>query len=424
VVTGLPNRTQLQERLHQTLTQADAERPVSLLILDLDHFKEVNDAFGHHVGDRLLQQVGPRIQGVVRNTDLIARLGGDEFAVLLNGTDSAHARQVAEKIIQVMQRPFEIDGHPLAVEASLGIVTAPEDGRTADILIRRADLTMYVAKRTRGSAAAYDPQFEQEGAGHLSLMAELRKAISENGLTLHYQPIVELNSGRAVRFEALLRWNHPRLGMVPPDQFIPFAERTGVIQPLTDWVIKAAVADMDRWQEAGQRLQVAVNVSVRNLLDGSFPDRVARLIEPASGGPAGVTLEVTESLLMAEPERIIERMLMLRRLGVRLSVDDFGTGYSSLAYLARFPVQEMKIDRSFTSGLVDDSNRVAIVRAAVDLGHNLRLEVVAEGVEDRRTLELLSALGCDTAQGYFIGKPMPADDVLRWMKRIHDSRAA
>lgn len=416
-LTELPNRIQLQEQLQEAIRGRE-DRPLSLLVMNLDHFKDVNDSFGHLAGDRLLKQTGPRIQECVRREDLVAHLGGDEFGVLLVGAHEAVARQVAEKLLSVLQRPFTVEGQPLAVEASIGMVTCPDHGATPEVLMRRADIAMHVAKRTRSSAAMYCPEYEEQGASHLTLMADLRAAIHDNSLALHYQPLIDLKSGHVVRFEALLRWKHLVRGMVPPDQFIPFAEQTGVIQPLTDWILQTALRQTRAWHEVGRDLSVAVNISMRNLLDAALPDRIAQLLKElpvTRTGPPLLSLEVTESALMVDPERAIERLGRLRRLGIRLSVDDFGTGYSSLAYLSKLPVSEMKIDRSFIQGIAEDPHKAAIVRAALDLGHNLRLEVVAEGVEDRRTWDLLFALGCDTAQGYFMSRPMPAEAVVPWL---------
>jgi len=415
-LTELPNRTQLEERLHG-LISANTDH-VSLLVLDLDHFKEVNDSFGHAAGDELIKQIGPRIQACFRREDLVARIAGDEFGIVLAGADPTVACRLAEKLSAVLAEPFIIEGQALAVEASIGIASRPEHGLTADELMRRADIAMHVAKRAPGTAAVYSPDFEGEGASHLALMADLRAAIQDNNLAMYYQPLVDIKTGITVRFEALLRWPHALRGLIPPDQFIPFAEKTGVIQPLTDWVLRSVLKQTQVWHEGGHDLPVAVNISMRNLMDPALPGRIAQLLQefPAtSHGAQLLSLEVTESVVMAEPERVVERLNLLRGLGIRLSVDDFGTGYSSLAYLSRLPINEMKIDRSFILGIADDPNNGAVVRAALDLGHNLRLDVVAEGVEDRRTWDLLFMLGCDVAQGYYICPPMPAEAVIPWL---------
>ncbi|MEO6797503.1 MAG: EAL domain-containing protein [Candidatus Dormibacter sp.] len=416
-MTELPNRVYLQERLQELLRGPDPH--LGLIVLDLDHFKEVNDSFGHLAGDELITQIGPRIQACFRREDLVARIGGDEFGIVVAGASAALACTLAEKLADSLAQPFTVQGQALAVEASLGIATCPDHGVTAEDLMRRADIALHVAKRAPGTAAMYSPDYEGEGASHLTLMADLRSAIQGNNLLVYYQPLVNVKTGLVVRFEALLRWPHAVRGLVPPDQFIPFAEKTGVIQPLTDWVLRNVLKQTRTWHEAGHDLGVAVNISMRNLMDPGLAERIALLLQevPVSspGGEPLLSLEVTEGVVMADPKRAVDRLAQLRRLGIRLSVDDFGTGYSSLAYLSRLPINEMKIDRSFIFGMADDPNKAAVVRAALDLGHNLRLEVVAEGVEDKRTWDLLFVLGCDIAQGYFICPPMPAEGVIPWL---------
>ena len=412
MLTGLPNRMQFTERVREAIRGTGV---LSVLLVNLDHFTDVNEVFGYPAGDELLKQLGRRIRQGIRRDDTVARVGGDEFGVLLEGVDQDAARLVADELSGALEEPITLGGHPLAVGASIGIASCPAHGGEDEILMRRADIAMHVAKRTRGTAVPYSPEYEEHGASRLTLMAELRRAIQENSLVLYYQPLINLRHGAVVRFEALLRWNPGGRGMVPPDQFIPFAEQTGVIQPLTDWVLKTALAQTRSWRAEGRDLRVAVNISMRNLLDAGLPDRIAQLLKDGHSAPELLSLEVTESVLMAEPKQAVERLGRLQRLGLRLSVDDFGTGYSSLAYLSALPVNEMKIDRSFVFGLADDPNKAAIVRAAIDLGHSLGLEVVAEGVEDRRTWDLLVALGCDTAQGYYMSPPMRADAVIPWL---------
>jgi diguanylate cyclase (GGDEF)-like protein len=408
----------MQERLQEVIRES-ASTPLALVVLNLDHFKEVNDSFGHLAGDELLKQLGTRLQVSLRREDFVARLGGDEFGVILSGATPAIAARLAEKLSAALEQPFTVQGHALAVEASMGVATYPEHGITAEGLMRRADIALHVAKRTPGTATTYSEEYEEAGASHLALMADLRAALQDDSLAMYYQPLIDLKTRLVVRFEALLRWKHPVRGIVPPDQFIPFAEQTGVIQPLTDWVIKSVLKQTLSWHEAGHDLGVAVNISMRNLIDPGLPERIAVMLRDGrvdrTPGEQLLSLEVTEGVLMADPVRAVERLDRLRRLGIRLSVDDFGTGYSSLAYLSRLPVNEMKIDRSFIMGITDDPSKAAIVRAALDLGHNLRLQVVAEGVEDRQTWDLLLALGCDMAQGYFMARPMPAEAVLPWL---------
>ncbi|HSO94183.1 MAG TPA: diguanylate cyclase, partial [Candidatus Dormibacteraeota bacterium] len=292
-LTELPNRTQLQDLVHEAIGQGEV---VSLLVMNLDHFTEVNVSFGYLAGDELLKQLGPRIQECARREDLIARLGGDEFGIVLRGADQKTARLIADKVIAALERPFSVDGHPLTVEASIGIISFPEHAVTADLLMRRADIAMHVAKRAPGTAAVYSPEYEEEGASHLALMADLRAAIRDGGLSMHYQPLIDLKSGIVVRFEALLRWQHAVRGMVPPDQFIRYAEQTGVIQPLTDWVIRTVLEQTRAWHDAGHDLGVAVNISMRNLLDPGLPERIAEMIRESpprtAGGQQLLSLEV------------------------------------------------------------------------------------------------------------------------------------
>jgi diguanylate cyclase (GGDEF)-like protein/PAS domain S-box-containing protein len=415
-LTGLPNRVQLADRLGQALESArPAHEQVAVLILDLDHFKEVNETFGHQAGDRLLEQVGPRLRSEIRAEDMVARLGGDEFAVLLAKTDGTAATLAAARLLEALERPFEVEGQHLDVAGSIGIALSPDDGDDPDTLLRRADIALFVAKQPRGAFVRYAPEQERQGASRLTLMAELREALQHDELFLQYQPLVRLRDRSLAGVEALVRWRHPQRGLVPPMEFVPFAEKTRLIKPLTRWVLVSALQQAVAWQRAGHCIPVSVNISMRDLVDPEFPDMIASLVRAAQGPPSLLVLEITESLIMTEPERAIKTLSQLRQLGVRLAVDDFGTGYSSLAYLHRLPINEIKIDKSFVAAMTGEASRANIVRASVELGHSLQLESVAEGVEDARTWDLLGALGCDLAQGYFISRPMVADQVLPWL---------
>ena len=417
-LTGLPNRTQLAHRLKAALEASRSDgRPLALLMLNLDHFKDVNETFGHEAGDRFLEQVGARLQGELRGEDVVARLGGDEFAMLSFGIDETAVDSLAARLLEALDRPIEVDGQLLDLAASIGIVTSPKDGDTADVLLRRAQIALSVAKRDRGSFARFAPEQEKHGASQLALMAELRRAIVADQLRLEYQPLVSFRDGMLRGVEALVRWEHPERGTVPPADFIPFAEKTRLIQPLTRWVMTNALRQSKQWRAAGQAIPVAINISMRDLLDAEFPEAVAAALREAGAQPDWLRLEITEGVIMAEPQRAMETMGRLRALGVRIAVDDFGTGYSSLAYLHRLPLDELKIDRSFINEMFEGSSGANIVRASVELGHSLRLETVAEGVADERTWELLAALGCDTAQGYFISRPLRPEDLLRWYRR-------
>ncbi|HYM49320.1 MAG TPA: PAS domain S-box protein [Candidatus Limnocylindrales bacterium] len=416
-LTGLPNRVLVLDRLNQAILLARRQGSrVALLIADLDHFKEVNDSFGHQAGDQLLCQVGERFTAQLRDTDTVARLGGDEFAIVLMGADREGAAEVADKLIATLERPFVVEGQALDVGASIGIAIYPDHADDADGLFRRSDIAMYVAKRSRRTHAVYSHEQDEPRDSRLVMMAHLRHAIQAEALTLEYQPIVRFDDGRVERVEGLVRWRRPGRGLVPPSEFITLAEQTGLIQPLTHWVIAAALKQCAHWQAQGDGLTVAVNISMRNLLDPNFAEAVAQTIRVTGAEAGWLTLEITESAIMAESRRTLETLQRLRALGVRLSIDDFGTGYSSLAYLHRLPVDEMKIDQSFVQGLTVDEVSAAIVRAAVDLGHKLKLAVVAEGIEDAPTWQRAGALEIDFGQGYYLARPLPAADVVAWVR--------
>lgn len=418
-LTGLPNRLLLAERLAEALTSArSAHQQVGVLVLDLDHFKEVNETFGLLAGDRLLEQVGPRLEAEIRTGDLVARLGGDEFAVLLPASDGTATTTLAARLLDALQRPFEVQGQQLDVAASIGIAIFPKDGDDPGTLLRHADIALFVAKQARGAFVRYAPEHEKQGASRLTLMAELRQALHDDDqLFLQFQPLVSLRDRSLAGVEALVRWQHPRRGLVSPLEFVPFAEKTGLVQPLTAWVLASALKQSAAWHRGGHPIPVSVNISMRDLVDPGFPQLVSRLLRDANAEPSWVRLEITESVIMSKPEQAINTLSQLRRLGIRLAVDDFGTGYSSLAYLDRLPVHELKIDKSFVSAMAGEVSRTNIVRAAIDLGHSLRLESVAEGVEDARTWQVLAALACDMAQGYFISPPLLARDVLAWLAK-------
>jgi diguanylate cyclase (GGDEF)-like protein len=416
-LTGLPNRLLLAERLGEALVSARAAREqVAVLILDLDHFKEVNETFGMQAGDRLLEQVGPRLRAEIRAEDMVARLSGDEFAVLMTNTDATAATVKAQCLLEALERPFEVEGQHLDVAISIGISIFPDDGDDANTLLRRADIALFVAKQPRGAFVRFAPEHERQGASRLTLMADLREALQhDDQLFLHFQPLVRLRDRSLAGVEALVRWRHPQRGLVPPLEFVPFAEKTRLIKPLTKWVLISALRQSVSWERDGHLIPVSVNISMRDLVDPEFPETIATLLKAAQAPASSLLLEITESLIMTEPERAINTLTELRMLGVRLAVDDFGTGYSSLAYLHRLPVHEIKIDKSFVAAMAGKADRSNIVRASIELVHSLQLESVAEGVEDARTWDLLRLLGCDLAQGYFISRPMLAEQVLPWL---------
>ncbi len=418
-LTGLPNRTLLLERLKHALATT-VGTPVALLLVDLDRFKDVNDTLGHHAGDLLLQQVGGRLRAAVRGDDVVARLGGDEYALLLPNADETAARQLADRLVEALEAPFQVVDQTLEIGASIGVAIAPQHGRGPHTLLQHADVAMYQAKHDHLRVTVYDPDQDQHSLEGLALLRDLRLAILESQVTLHYQPKVEIATRQVCGVEALLRWPHPTRGLIPPDQFIPTAEQTGLIEPLTAWVLDTALRQCRAWQDEGLFLPVAVNMSPRVLQDQQLPDRLSRLLQRHGVSPSRLTLEITESSLMANPERVHGILTSLHRLGVTLSIDDFGTGYSSLAYLKELPVQELKIDKSFVLGMGDagDTQDAAIVRSVVAMAHELHLTVVAEGVEDAQALAVLTDIGCDTIQGYYACRPVPPAELAHWLQSV------
>jgi diguanylate cyclase (GGDEF)-like protein/PAS domain S-box-containing protein len=416
-LTGLPNRALLRDRTEQAIRLAGRHGLVAaLLLLDLDRFKEVNDTLGHHHGDLLLQQVAERLRGRLRASDTVARLGGDEFAVLLpNVTGVGDATAVAEKLSAAIEAPFVVDGLTLDVDASIGVAAYPDHGAGANELLQRADVAMYAAKASHVSYVVYDPGMDRHSPRRLGLLGQLRRALAAGELVVHYQPKAEVRSGRVTGAEALVRWQHPEYGLLGPGEFVPLAETTGLIRPLTSHVLEAALRQCRAWLDAGHELSVAVNLSTRCLLDLALPEQVTGLLEDAEVAPGRLLLEITESSIMTDPARALEILNRLHALGVQLAIDDFGTGYSSMAYLKSLPVQELKVDRSFVQHLRDSQSDAVIVRTTVGLGHNLGLRVVAEGVEDEATLRELAKVGCDSAQGYHLAKPMPAAELDAWL---------
>ena len=406
-LTGLPNRSLFGDRLRQALLSARRnQRMFGVLLLDLDRFKDINDALGHDRGDSLLQEVTARLRGVLRATDTIARLGGDEFAVLT--TDAKHPDDVvstARKILASLEGPFAIGDQMVETGASIGIALYPVHGDDPGTLLRRADVAMYVAKRSGGGCSVYAPEQEAQSLRRSGLAGELRRSIPQGEMTLHYQPQIMLASGSVYSVEALVRWNHPREGLMPPDRFIPMTEDTGVIHPLTAWALDSALEQLCKWLAAGIDVSVALNVSPRTIEDHSLEEMVAQALASSKVDPRRLTLEITEGVAMAAAAA--KALHTLNEMGVRLSLDDFGTGYSSLLYLMRLPVHEIKIDRSFVAGLGTDPDSGAIVRSAVGLGHNLGLRVVAEGLQDRLAEGVLVEAGCDAAQGFLYGRPVP-----------------
>jgi diguanylate cyclase (GGDEF)-like protein len=417
-LTQLPNRALFNDRLDAAIAAAAVQgAPVAVLLMDLDHFKDVNATLGHPIGDLVLRAVALRIDSVLtRASDTVARLGGDEFAVLMPGDDAQHAERVARLILRALEPPVMPDGHVVDVRASIGIAVYPEHGGERATLMRHADVAMYAAKRGNLGVAVWDRQHEEHGQDRLSLMSGLRKAVDEDELVLLYQPIATTGDTPELHAETLVRWWHPTRGLVSPAEFIPFAEQTGYIRAITQWVMAHAIAQCAAWRRDGLAMNVSVNISARDLSDPELPERFGAMLKKHGCASSWITLELTESAILDDPDNALENLQRLHDLGCRLAIDDYGTGYSSLAYLRRLPVHELKIDKSFIVGMAHNSDDAVIVRSTIDLAHNLGLSVVAEGVEDEATLERLRALGCDRVQGYLLARPLAVADVATWMR--------
>ena len=417
-LTALPNRALYSERLDQAIeAAARVDSPLAVLLMDLDHFKDVNDSLGHPIGDMLLCEVSARVQSVVRrSTETVARLGGDEFAILLPDATVADAKQIAAEIMHALEAPMTLDGHLVDVRASIGIAAFPAHGRESATLLRRADVAMYAAKRKNLGVAVWDDDYDQHSSDRLSLMSDLRQAVDNDELTLVYQPKVPLGSTSENYVEALVRWRHPTRGVVPPLEFIPFAEQTGYIRAITQWVLAHAVAQCAAWRAEGLAMNVSINLSARDLMDPELPERFALMLQQNFCAARWFTLEITESAILDDPAHAIENLKRLNALGCRLAIDDYGTGYSSLAYLRHLPVHELKIDKTFVIGMAHDRSDVVIVRSTIDLAHNMGLAVVAEGVEDEATFDRLRALGCDMVQGYWLSRPLGAAEIPAWIR--------
>lgn len=409
-LTGLPNRAMFQDRLQQAIHAARREgKPLTILLMDLDRFRLVNDTLGHPIGDLLLQEVAKRLRDTLqRGSDTVVRLGGDEFAILLPTTDIDNAAILAHALLAALEKPMTMEGQIIDMRGSIGLASSPIHGEDLETLMRCADVAMYQAKRNGTGYAIYDVRYDQNTPGRLSLMSDLRQAVEHNHLLLYYQPKVDLKDGSHYAAEALVRWVHRERGLVPPSEFIPFAEQTGYIKAITRWVLNEGVRQCAAWARTGLVVDISINISARDLMNADLPDYVSELLHQHGCPAAQICLEITESAIFDDPGNALENLQRLHAIGCKLSIDDYGTGYSSLAYLKRLPVTELKIDRSFVQNMVNDANDIVIVRSTIDLAHNLGLQVVAEGVETEATLKQLCLLGCDQAQGYFLSKPIPA----------------
>jgi diguanylate cyclase (GGDEF)-like protein len=425
-VTELPNRVLFHDRMAQAIALADRRgTTAAVLLMDLDRFKEVNDTLGHHNGDLLLTLVASRLREALRASDTVARLGGDEFAVLVPEVSGPEAAlEVATKMAAAISRRFDLDEVGLEVEASIGIALYPHHGGEPEILLQRADVAMYEAKRARAGHKLYSAERDGYSLERLELIADLRGAIDNGELVVHFQPKADLRTGTAIGVEALVRWNHPRRGLLPPGEFLPSAEGTGLIRPLTLSVLESALAQIRAWRDDGFDLSVAVNLSTRNLLDLDLPERVHELLERTGVEPESLELEITESMIMSDPVRAKAVLDRLSEMGVGLAIDDFGTGYSSFHRLADLPVTTLKVDKSFVLKMDERERDAIIVKSTVQLAHNLGLNVVAEGVESAAVWRELAALGCHQAQGFYLSRPTTPELLTPWLREHARSGSA
>jgi diguanylate cyclase len=421
-LTGLANRRRLYEAIDKALVE---NRRLALLLIDLNRFKEINDTLGHNVGDVLLQQVGERLCLPLPEWSLLARIGGDEFVVLLEGTDEELAAlKVARALRDAFEEPFPLDGLTIPVQASIGIGLAPYHASTRSEILRCADVAMYRAKARGSMIESYVAESDVHSRDYLALVSDLRRAVGGEELILHYQPKQSLKDGKFVGVEALVRWQHPQHGLLPPADFIPIAEREGIMRDLTIDVLDRALAQQRRWREHGHIIPVAVNISAASLLDSRLPEDVQRLVTRHKATPADLELEITEDTLMQDPNRALAVIARISELGVGFSLDDFGTGYSCLTQLKRLPVKSLKIDRSFIMNMTNSAQDANIVRSAIQLGHSLNLSVVAEGIECPEHLAQLEDFGCDVAQGFHLGRPVPPEDIPRWLRTLRERAPA
>src|SRR3954447_7855278 len=427
-LTGLPNRTLFQNLVQRTISSAGRRKKMAaVMLMDLDRFKDVNDTLGHHNGDLLLQRIGSRPHSVLRGGETVARLGGGEVAILLpDVADRQAVVPVVRRVLKVLEEPVVVGGLALQVEASIGIALFPEHGKTVDAVMRAADVAMYVTKEARSGYEFYDAASHEHrhDAGRLALIGELRRAMDETELVLYYQPKVDLATGLVKGVEALARWHHPERGLLSPDEFIPLAERSNLLRPMTLYLLDTALKQCNAWRMKGMDVSVAVNLSMQNMLDLRLPNDLARLLTSWRLPPGSLELEITESTIMGDHRRATTILSRLSKMGVRLSIDDFGTGYSSLAYLQELPVDAIKIDKSFVMEMQEDAGNATIVQSTIDLGHNLGLEVVAEGVEDNSVYNQLAALGCDYAQGYYLSRPLSPEKMTVWLETFSAKESA
>jgi diguanylate cyclase (GGDEF)-like protein/PAS domain S-box-containing protein len=415
MLTGIPNRKFLTDSLDDAVVSAGKTGGrLALLLLDLDGFKEINDTLGHPVGDTMLIEVGRRLTSLIGDDGIVTRLGGDEFGILVPTlARDEDARETGQRIVEAIERPYRVEELSLQVGASVGISLYPEHASDANMLLRTADIAMYAAKRDHARVAFYDAAVDRHSVRNLALSGDLREAIEGGQLSLHYQPQMDIESGVITGAEALVRWRHPQHGFISPAEFVPMAEQTGLVRRLNDWIIRRAIRQVSQWRRQGLDIAISINLSARNLHEETLPDRLAEIFDANGVEPARVTLEITESAIMIDPDRAMRVIQRISAIGVRLSIDDFGTGYSSLSYLKRLPVDEIKIDKSFVINMTEDASDAVIVRSTIDLAHNLGLKVVAEGIETEEHLARLAELRCDVGQGFLLGRPVPPAELKR-----------
>ncbi|HIJ79647.1 MAG: EAL domain-containing protein [Desulfobulbaceae bacterium] len=417
-LTELPNRTLLQDRIDHAISVARRDNhTVSVLLMDLDRFKEINDALGHFYGDYVLQKVAIRLRRALRQSDTLSRFGGDEFAVVLPGSNVQDAKKIAQKIAKFIEQPIMIEGHRLTVGVSIGITMFPDHGNDSESLIQHADLAMYEAKRSGIVYAEFNPEQDRMTWNRLIFMGELRDAMNKDQLTLYYQPKISANDHELVGVEVLVRWFHPDKGLLPAEDFILLAEKAGLLSTMTLWILERAIQQIAEWQGKGHVITIAVNLSINNLQDLEFPGQVEELLAKYKVNPVQLTMEITETSMMADPERVKKVVSRLTNLGIAMAIDDYGTGYSSLVYLRKFPAIEIKIDKSYISNMLEDEDNAVIVRSTIEMAHNIGRKVVAEGVEDRDTMLALEEMSCDYLQGYYISRPLPPRELYAWLEQ-------
>ncbi len=424
-LTGLPNRNQFRIDLYDHLEAArQVGRRVAVAMVDFDRFKEINDTLGHYLGDRLLAAIAAKLEATAESMDIrVARLGGDEFGLLVQVESINEAKTKVERLRQIVGGALEIEDLRIEIEANIGLTVFPDQGGDGESLLQQAEVAMYVAKEKRLGLTFYETSHNRHSIERLGLMSDLRRAVEDDGLELRFQPKLHLETGAVDQAEVLVRWTHAHLGKISPDEFIPIAEQTGFIREITSWVLRRSLEQVGRWGSQGLEVSAAVNVSAFDLHDRTLATRVQEILEETGVSPRQLVMEITESAVMADLESSQRILDQLEELGVALSIDDFGTGYSSLAQLKRLPVQELKIDRSFISQMTQADDVAQIVRSTIELGHNLGLRVVAEGVESKEAVESLRLMRCDLAQGFFISRPLTADDLGQWRNRMRRARA-